>query len=108
LRHRAGRPAIEPLEVEVDAHHDCEYKESEKRCKGRIHIPTEACEEGCVDDEVALRVEVAAEKRHTAGEPRELAVCIVEHGLQLDEHRSGDELPSGERNRARDACCAGG
>ena len=109
LRHRARRVAalraVEPLDVEVDVQDGRQRERSPTSAStGRPGVPAEPGEERRVDDEVQLRVEVAPEHGHAAGEPRELAVGVVEDRLQLDSSAASDEAgraPARPRPRRR-------
>src|SRR5947199_207925 len=59
-------------------------------------VPAEPCEERSVDEQVALGVEIAAERGDAIGEPCELAVRVVEHGLRLHEQRRDHQMPACE------------
>ncbi len=57
---------------------------------------TESREDGRVHDEIRLGVQVPAGQRDATGDAGEPAVRVVEQCLQLQEQRSGDQLPAGE------------
>jgi 4a-hydroxytetrahydrobiopterin dehydratase len=103
LGHRL-RPDVEAPQVEVEAQHErgCEKAgEGEQRAPGRV---ADRSEERSVRDQVAVRVEVAAERRYPAGRARERAVRSVEDGLQDEEPRREEQLASRELDRGREPC----
>ena len=99
------RLPVELGHVEVDGENERQRDEGggrEKRLSGDI---AERREQSRVDDEVGESVEIPAHERDPAGGARELSVQVVEERLQLQEHRRGDQVASGEGERGDEPGC---
>src|SRR5258708_2485924 len=86
-RRRISRHA---LDIEIDAQ-DGRQRDEARGCGDRpARVPPEPGEERSIDEEVALGVQIAAERRDATGQARKLAVRIVEDRLRLHEQRRND------------------
>ena len=95
-RRQAALLAIQLGHVEIDREHERQRHECHRCQDGLPGDVTESGEDGRVHDEVGLRVQVAAGERDAPGDACELAVRVVQQRLQLQEQRSGEQLPAGE------------
>ena len=96
---QAALLAIQIGHVEIDREHERQRHEGHRCQDGLPGDVTERGEDGCVHDEVGLRVQVAAGECHAPGDACELAVRVVQQRLQLQEQRGGEQLPAGRAHR---------
>ena len=96
---QAALLAIQIGHVEIDREHERQRHERHRCQDGLPGDVTESGEDGCVHDEVGLRVQVAAGECHAPGDACELAVRVVQQRLQLQEQRGGEQLPAGQSQR---------
>src|SRR3954471_1997768 len=87
----AAFETVEAFAVVTDAQHSRQRDEARH---GQYRSPCRHCDSGeerRIHEQVELRVEITPERGDAPGETRELAVGVVENGLQLNESRRKQE-----------------